>query len=98
MKAHPRGHSQSPVAGSNYRTVRAALTVALGACRSNGELVAFVEAASGRGLSSSAGDVRAGAGGGRSVAVTLAKMQYALPGEGTTLEICDLVRRGLGVA
>jgi CubicO group peptidase (beta-lactamase class C family) len=32
-----------------------------------------------------------------SVAVTLNKMQYPNPGEGTTLEICDLIRSELGV-
>ena len=31
-------------------------------------------------------------------ALTINKMQYPLPGEGTTLEICDLIRSELGVA
>ncbi|MBI5949275.1 MAG: beta-lactamase family protein [Chloroflexi bacterium] len=35
---------------------------------------------------------------GLSVAVTLNKMSYPLPGEGVTLEICDLIRSELGVA
>jgi CubicO group peptidase (beta-lactamase class C family) len=35
---------------------------------------------------------------GLAVAVTLNKMSYPLPGEGQTLEICDLIRRELGVA
>jgi CubicO group peptidase (beta-lactamase class C family) len=34
---------------------------------------------------------------GLAVAVTVNKMAYPLPGEGTTLEICDLIRRELGV-
>jgi CubicO group peptidase (beta-lactamase class C family) len=35
---------------------------------------------------------------GLAVAVTLNKMSYPLPGEGPTLEICDLIRHELGVA
>ena len=35
---------------------------------------------------------------GLSIAVTLNKMQTPLPGEGTTIEICDLIRSELGVA
>ena len=34
---------------------------------------------------------------GLAVALTINKMQYPLPGEGTTLEICDLIRLELGV-
>jgi CubicO group peptidase (beta-lactamase class C family) len=33
---------------------------------------------------------------GLAVALTVNKMQYPLPGEGTTMEICDLIRRELG--
>jgi CubicO group peptidase (beta-lactamase class C family) len=35
---------------------------------------------------------------GLAVAVTLNKMAYPLPGEGVTLEICDLIRSDLGLA
>jgi CubicO group peptidase (beta-lactamase class C family) len=34
---------------------------------------------------------------GLAVGLTINKMQYPLPGEGTTLEICDLIRKELGV-
>jgi hypothetical protein len=35
---------------------------------------------------------------GLSIAVTLNQMQMSLQGEGPTFEICDLIRRDLGVA
>ena len=35
---------------------------------------------------------------GLAVAVTLNKMAYPLPGEGVTLEICDLIRAECGVS